>query len=86
MPKLLEIVKGWLSLYGGVLTDEAAARLKVCDPCEFKQPWYVASMLPEQTDGTLKKSQQFRCTLCGCNVAAKALNPQEKCPANKWPK
>jgi hypothetical protein len=86
MGQLNEILDGWGNLLKsnfGLLGEEyrlmAEERLLHCNSCSIR----VANTCdPNQTIRNVKTNQMVKG--CGCNIAAKTLSRQSKCPAGKW--
>ena len=74
------------------LTNE---RLAICFECPFAQPSAVYGTIKTIIDNVVvkeertelkEKGMQFKCTLCHCQLYAKASNPSMNCPGNTAPK
>lgn len=82
--KLLEIAKSW---YDFITADNHTksmmqSRLEICDKCPFKAQ---ISPVGQQFLTTINsEANLFKCTKCGCPLAAKTARYDNKCPINKW--
>lgn len=86
MSKINDILLGWANLikdaFGQLepaIKKIAEERLNICHICDIRLDGMCD---PRKTGihietGHLKRG-------CGCNIAAKAMNPNSKCPLGKW--
>ena len=86
MSKVKEIVVGWANLFRKEfdalpenvqkLADE---RFKICNNCPIRKGNVCD---PKQMIENVVTKQMVNG--CGCNLKAKVLSPESKCPASKW--
>jgi hypothetical protein len=57
----------------------AHSRIEICDTCEVREG---RSCSPSKTTKHVITEELVRG--CGCNIAAKAMAQESKCPAGKW--
>jgi hypothetical protein len=86
MSQLNEILLGW----GNVVKDKigildldtkqlAESRLLICNSCYLR----VGNTCSPKMVGYNTKTKELK-KGCGCNISAKTLSPQSKCPLDKW--
>jgi hypothetical protein len=66
--KAKNIVKGFTALATGKKYEFTDGRIRVCRTCEDN--YWIARVL--------------FCSICKCNIPAKARVESEKCPKDKW--
>jgi hypothetical protein len=86
MGQINEIPDGWGNLIKsnfGLLDEEtrtlAEGRLIHCNVCSIRS---ANTCDPNQTIRNVKTNDMVKG--CGCNISAKTLSRQSKCPAGKW--
>lgn len=70
-------------------------RLAICFECPFSKADYIYGVIKKFVDNVLiseettplkEKGMQMKCTLCHCQLYAKASTPLSNCPGNLSPK
>ena len=86
MSKLNEIINGWANVVKdriGTLDPKlklmAANRLLICNSCDMRVN-NTCSTKKVGINIITKKEKNG----CGCNISAKTLSPDSKCPLSKW--
>lgn len=85
---LNEIIEGWKNVaFQNQQVDEIAVeRAKICSGCDAPVllPKFVFNILKKKLEDT--GMQEYKCSDCGCPLAAKCRSLSSQCPRNKWPK
>jgi hypothetical protein len=83
---LNEIIDGWANViknHVGLLDPNikqmAENRLILCNVCHMRQGNSCSRENVGINEITKKETNG-----CGCNISAKALSPESKCPLSKW--
>ena len=86
MSKLNEIINGWANVVKdriGTLDPKlklmAENRLILCNSCDMRVNNTCSTKKVGINIITKKETNG-----CGCNISAKTLSPQSKCPLSKW--
>ena len=86
MSKINEILSGWANLIKGnfgQLDNEvkkiSEERLNICDSCDIR----LGSICDPRKYGIHIKTGKLT-RGCGCNIAAKTMSVNSKCPIGKW--
>lgn len=86
MSKISEIVEGWANLVKdsfNLLDEEtkslARVRMLKCDVC----PLRIHNTCSTSREGVNIKTGE-KVSGCGCQLSAKTMSPQSKCPLGKW--
>ncbi|NBU82243.1 MAG: hypothetical protein EBS55_11410 [Flavobacteriaceae bacterium] len=86
MSKLNEIINGWANVVKdkiGTLDPKlklmAANRLLLCNSCHMRVENTCSTKKVGINEITKKETNG-----CGCNISAKTLSPESKCPLSKW--
>lgn len=84
MSKLTSIARGWFNYASQSSKHKKLAdeRLNICDACPHKQQ--ITGLGQVLVNTVSKHGSTFKCSLCGCALAAKVFDPISKCPAKKW--
>ena len=77
--KPITIIKGWLSVFKGLTTDEHKRRAIICETC----PNRVYNKYIDFIDDELKEVKGFVCDVCKCPLISK-IRSTDNCPLNKW--
>jgi len=86
MSKINQILDGWANLikdrFGNLSEDLkkiSQERLNICDSCDIR----LGSICnPSMTGVNIQTGKLQRG--CGCNIAAKTMSTNAKCPLGKW--
>ncbi len=86
MSKLNEIINGWANVVKdkiGTLDPKlkviAENRLLLCNVCDMRVNNTCSTKKVGINIITKKETRG-----CGCNISAKTLSPESKCPLSKW--
>ena len=86
MAKLVNILEGWANVikseFGKLspeLQREAGKRMEICDTCDLRSGHICSPLRHKQhkITGNVVRG-------CGCVLLAKAMSPDEHCPAGEW--
>ena len=73
------VVKDKFNILDPETKDMAADRMQLCNMCYLR----TGNTCDPKKGGMNLKTGQIE-KGCGCNIAAKTLSPQSKCPLAKW--
>lgn len=86
MSKLNEIISGWANLIKDKINTldpnikrMAENRLLICNMCHMR----VGNACSTKKIG-INEITKLETKGCGCNISAKTLSPESKCPLSKW--
>ena len=81
--KLLHIIDGFKSLYGGSVFDEGVVseRITTCKGCRYLQRGYIVL---QDRNPAINEIRGYLCGSCKCYLAAKILSRKSRCPEHKW--
>ena len=86
MSKLNEIINGWANVVKdriGTLDPNikqmAESRLLLCNVCHMR----INNTCSPKNTG-INEITKVETKGCGCNISAKNLSPESKCPLSKW--
>lgn len=86
MSVIKNILNGWANLikdsFNQLDTDlkkMSEERLNICDSCDIR----LGSVCDPRKMGTHIETGHLK-RGCGCNIAAKTMNVNSKCPLGKW--
>jgi hypothetical protein len=73
------VVKDKFNILDPATKDMAAERMQLCNMCYLR----TGNTCDPSKGGMSLKTGKIE-KGCGCNIAAKTLSPQSKCPLAKW--
>jgi hypothetical protein len=73
------VVKDKFNILDPATKDMAAERMQLCNMCYLR----TGNTCDPSKGGMNLKTGKIE-KGCGCNIAAKTLSPQSKCPLAKW--
>ena len=79
MVQISKIVKAWIKVFEGSVTEEHKRRAFICHGCEFAKHNKYLDFINDD----MEEVKGMICSVCKCPLIAK-IRSEDSCPENKW--